>query len=299
MPLTSEYRIEVLTSFEALKIALAKAQEYICRHDASLPGWFQAPLGLSIHQKMSCREQAFALLSQLEYLEHQKPKEILVGAGLFAASKETIEAITVLNACKDRFKKAILALKSAKISLSDPTLSHTFEELLGKRSKELAENLKKMGLARLHLKQCYRRIPCLDKRPDKVSWTWANTRAITRISVQDAEQLLLKQGQSHNITWQLNKLYTLSSNEPLAIVQKLAPHLRTNIVFPNGSLKKRLMVKGPVPLFYLEDDLNLPLPEIRPPSEKQGRRENRLIRSDSKLDPEPFLPAIRVHRYLR
>ena len=94
MPLTSEYRIEVLGSFEALKIALAKAKEYICIQDAFLPGWFQPPPGLPIHQKMSCREKAFALLNQLEYLEHQKPKEILVGAGLFAASRETIEVIT-------------------------------------------------------------------------------------------------------------------------------------------------------------------------------------------------------------
>ena len=31
MPLTSEYRIEVLASFEALKIALAKAKEYVCQ----------------------------------------------------------------------------------------------------------------------------------------------------------------------------------------------------------------------------------------------------------------------------
>ena len=161
-------------------------------------------------------------------------------AGIVASSAGTLEAIQHLNACKDRFKASILALKSAKIALSDPYLTEHFEKVLSKRARDVADTLTKMGLARLHLKQCYRRIPCFAVRPSKVSWTWANTRAITRISVNEAEKLLLKQGTDPGIILQLNKLAHLNYDEPLAILQTLAPHLRANLVFEEGNTIKQI-----------------------------------------------------------
>ena len=80
-------------------------------------------------------------------------------------------------------------------------------------------------------------------------------------------------------------------------MQTLAPHLRANLVFEEGNTIKRRIVKGPVPLFYLGTKGEA-LPELRPPSKKHGRNEKRHIRSDVRLEPEPFLPAIRAHRYL-
>lgn len=310
MPLESEYRIDVINSFQALTAALSQLHEQICLQDAHLPAWFQPPLELvpfsfnekdSFNERENDRYNAYRLIAQLEYLDSQKPREILVGAGILAASKLTLNAILHLNECKERFKSAILALKSAKISVSDPFLAERFENVLDKRPIATANTLRKIGLSRLHLKQCYRKIPFFHQRPHKVSWTWANTRAITRITVQQAEQLLRKQGHDVGIELQLNKLYGLKQNEPLAIVQELAPHLRANLVMHHGEEGKdikRLMVKGPVPLFYLAEEASTPLPHFRPPKAKQQRNEKRLIRSDVKLDPEPFLPAIRAHRYV-
>lgn len=298
MTLGSEYRLNVLQSFQKLQDSLAALEDAVCQQDAHLPVWFQPPQNLQLPNQLSDREKAIGLIQQLEYLDHQAPREILVGAGLLAASPRTLEVIHQLNLNKDLFKSSILSLRAAKIPVKDPYLTENFEKILNKRSVLLNKTLKKMGLSRLHLKQCYRRLPFFKTKPYKVSWTWANTRAISRISVKEAETLLRKHGQDPGIEWQLAKLQTLGANEPLAIVQELAPHLRANVLISESDSEyKRMMVKGPVPLFYpMEDDFSLPI--IRPPGEKRGRNKNRLIRSDVKLEPTPFLPAIRVHRYL-
>lgn len=288
----------MIESFKALQQALAQLHPLISQQDNKLPCWFQAPIGLPTPSTATDRHNIMSFIAQCEYLDHQKPRDILVGAGLVAASKETLEAIAQLNQAKNNFKVAVLALKAAKIPVSDPFLTEHFEQTLDKRPSIITQTLSKIGLARLHLKQCYRSIPILATRPTKVSWTWANTKAITRITVQEAENLLLKQGSDPGILMQLQKLYALPSNTPLAIVQELAPHLRVNLVLPTATGEStRLMLKGPVPLFY-PDDAKLPLPHLRPPKEKRGKNHDRPIRADVKLDPELFLPAIRVHRYL-
>jgi len=297
MSLSSEYRIELFNSFEALQQALDLLKDAVCHEDAVLAGWFQAPKKIHYSEAMSTREKAIAFMNQLEYLNDQKPREILVGAGLFAASDFTLKVIHQVNACKNRFKEAMLTLKSAKISFVHPELNDYFENALGKRPFHITHALRKIGLVRLHLKQCYRLIPCLTRRPLRVSWTWAHTKAITRITVREAEHLLNKRGSTSAIDYQLSKLYTLNEEEPLAIVQSLAPHLRANIKSPDGEGTKWAMVKGTVPLFYPAEDLKLP--EVCPPTEKQERDEGKPIRSDVQLESEPFLPTIRAYRYLR
>jgi len=190
-----------------------------------------------------------------------------------------------------------LALKKANIPLVHPELNDYFEKTLNQRSPQVVRTLRRMGLARLHLKQCYRQIPCLIRRPLKVSWTWAHTKAITRLSVREAEQLLHQKEKTKSVAYELSKLYTLDAQEPLAIVQQLAPHLRANLVFPDGQGIRRSMVKGTVPLFYPAEDLKLP--ELHLPPEKEVHPEEKTIRSDVQLESKPFLASVRIHRYLR
>lgn len=294
----TELCIDVINSFNSLKESLELACNCIAIHDKSLPGWFQEPAAMNLPMHFNTREKACALLRQLEYLDQQQPREILVGAGLFAASASTLEALTALNTAKNNFKRAVLKLKAAKIATQDDYLTATFEKLLPQRDPSLATSLSRMGMARIHLKQCYRRVPFFLTRPSKVAWTWANTRSIKKITVQTAAELLHKQIHDAGLEQQIRSLQGLDQNEPLAIIQELAPHLRANIVFPDPAGNKRLMVKGPVPLFYLYDE-ELPLPEFTPPGMKKGKDKDRVIRKDVKINPEPFLPAIRAHRYFK
>lgn len=292
----TELCIDVINSFNALKSSLHTACEHIGTIDQNLPAWFQAPSGLPCAINSTMRQQACALLRQLEYLDHQLPREILVGAGIIAASKATINALVNLNTAKNNFKQAVLKLKAAKVTTNHDLLAQNFEQLLPQRDPSIASNLSRMGLARLHLKQCYRKIPFFNLRPNKVSWTWANTRSIKKISVEEALAMLNKHTPDAGIERQINLLRGLTNAESLAIVQDLAPHLRANIVFPDSSATKRIMVKGPVPLFYLANE-DEGLPEFSPPRVKRGKNKDRVIRKDVKINPEPFLPAIRAHRY--
>lgn len=295
--LESELRVEVLDAFTALTQVIQQLCAAI-QTESQFISWVQDtentlfPLCLS----NAPREKASKAFSQLHYLDDQAPREIIVCAGFIGASADTLLLAQEVNVAKERFKKSILALKAAKISPTDESLSFQLEDIFAKST--LANfSLKKIGLARLHLKQCYRKIPVLNAVPQKISWTWAHTRAIKKITVAQATQMLLKKGNDIGIQLQLQKLAHLSPHEPLAIVQELAPHLRANLVFKENHTPQRLMIKGPVPILF-PCFYDTPYPQFKPPTKKIGKDEKRHQRSDVRLDPIPFLPAIRAHRYL-
>jgi hypothetical protein len=267
------------------------------QNETSLMAWTQhIAFDESDHFRHTDRSRAAYILKQIEYTNEQAPRETLLCAGFIGASPETLKLVQAVNESKDSFKKSILALKSAKIPKTDPFLSAEFNTILP-RSSETTQVLQKLGLARLHLKQCYRKIPILQSAPSKISWTWAHTRAIKKIDVAKAIEMLLKKGQRTAIDMQLQKLQSLSAKEPLAIVQELAPHLRANLVFKEAETQQRQMIKGPLPLFF-PCTPETPRPHFSPPVPKQHKDDSRSKRSDIKIDPTPFIPAIRAHRYL-
>lgn len=273
----SALRQDVLTAYSNLQMSLEKVGIAV-KAESALLAWVHddadKPL---IFGDLGAREKAMALLTQNEYLDSQAPREILVLPGFIGASAETLHLLKELNEVKDRFKKSVLALKVAH------------------KPSQFTQAMHAMGFARLHLKQCYRKVPILKLAPLKMSWTWAHTKSIKRISIEKAQEMLLKKGEDSGILLQIQKLSALPSHEKLAIVQELAPHLRANIVL-NDENRTRLMIKGPVPIFF-PCDSQTPSPAFKVPQKKSLRDQNRTIRKDVRLDPIPYLPAIRAHRY--
>lgn len=295
MVLESELRLEALDSFGVLTQAIAKLCDAILQ-DAALIAWVQESSYFSLPPThCSARDKACAAFNQLQYMDNQAPREIIVVPGFIGASSPTLKLASEVNECKDRFKKSILALKSAKISPLDPMLTQKINSLLS-RNNAAAQTLKSAGLARLHLKQCYRKIPILSRAPQKISWTWAHTRSIKKITHKKAQEMLEKKGSDIGIQLQMEKLNTISPYESLAIVQDLAPHLRANIVFTEEGKVQRKMIKGPLPILF-PCQTQTPFPQFTPPTPKCDKDLNRMIRSDVRLDPVVFLPAIRAHRY--
>ncbi|MFM8454821.1 MAG: DNA replication terminus site-binding family protein [Gammaproteobacteria bacterium] len=299
-------RLNVIESFSELLDALAALSEGILYTDSKFPAWFQADLLFEKYNPPSqpYRTQIVAFIQQLQYLDNQNPKNILIGPGLVAASEPVIALAEAVNTAKSKFKAAMINLKKHKLPVKHPDFETAFEDLLNtphSRETRASHTLRKLGLARLHLKQCYRLIPIFKQKPLKVRWTWAHTKAITRISQKEAEQKLLKLGDDFNIKAQLQKLFGLSAAENLAIVQELAPHLRANLLFTEAGIgplgTKRLMIKGPMPIFYLAESVYDPLPDFKPPRIKTEKNPDRLKRSDTRLSEAPFLPAIRAYRY--
>lgn len=295
MDLSSELCIAVIDDFKNLTNKIEELSHQISVVDANLPAWFQLPEELQFLHNQDCRENIATFLSQLEYLDEQNPKEIILGPGWISCSDTTLEIASQVNALKLRFKSSVIALKSHS---NIKVVAEEFDDLLNKRPKELRCRLNKIGLSRLHLKQCYRQVPILECTPKRISWTWANTKAITKISKQKAIDMLSSKQQSSEINFQLQKLLSINDDETLAIVQVLAPHLRANLVLPSqdseGDLYRK-MIKGGMPiLFPYEKDK---APKITPPKDKTGHNPERVTRKDVKLESEPFLPAIRAYRY--
>ena len=289
----SDYYVGVIRAFQDMQECLMNLNEAVLK-ETHLPAWMDSSVVIPDINRLTHRERACEIINMLEYHDAQAPREIIVCAGYIGASPKTIEMALQLNRAKDHFKKVIIELKKAKIKFTDNRLMHAFEETLTKRPSNTSDALKRFGLQRLHLKQCYRRLPILKESPINISWTWANTRSIRKISKIEAMSLLEKKGKDSGIVHQIYKLNSIHNHEPLAIIQELAPHLRTNILFSDN---QRLMVKGPVPIFYPAEK-GMPEPKFKPPSIKKLKNKNRVIRADLQIDPEPFLPAIHVHRYL-
>ncbi len=291
----SSHHIEVLNAFSALTLAISTLCDALVK-ESHLIAWTQnngENAQLASHQS---REKACQILQALQYQDNQAPREILLCPGFIGASLPTLKLAMHVNECKDKFKKTVLALKAEKLISQSPQLTEKMHSIVS-RNLSTAKTLSTTGLSRLHLKQCYRTIPILEHAPHKISWTWAHTRSIRKISLHKAQELLLKKGNDVGIDIQLQKLGMLAPNESLAIVQELAPHLRANIVFKKNNDIERMMIKGPIPIFF-PCNQDTPSPQFKAPSDRCDKSEGRAKRSDEKLDPIVFLPAIRAHRYL-
>jgi hypothetical protein len=117
---------------------------------------------------------------------------------------------------------------------------------------------------------------------------------IQRTTVAEARQLLERRRSVSAAEHE--KLARLSESEMLARVRTVVPHLRANLVFEDGTggIQRRLM-QTPLPLLVPLAPPQ-PLPEFVPiPAEPVGQI--RLRRSDVRIEDEPFLPSIRIHRY--
>ncbi|MCP4596689.1 hypothetical protein, partial [Neptuniibacter sp.] len=209
--------------------------------------------------------------------------------GLIGVSASTLDTLKSLNESKQAFQACVKEFRSAK---EKPA------HILQKRAQLLAESLERTGLARLHLKQCYRQIPYLEHTPLKVGFSWYSSgRSIKKLSVAAAEKRLLKLDYSQpHIRLQLQALGKIPSSEVLLQLQPQVPVMRANMVWKEEEILMRKARNCPLPLFFPLDDKQA-FPEYNTPSLTPPDTRQRQQRSDLIIDPTPFLPSLRVHRY--
>ncbi|MCO4757640.1 MAG: hypothetical protein KC477_06435, partial [Oceanospirillaceae bacterium] len=132
------------------------------------------PCSTTPHQDLA------TLYTDIWYQDGHDGRETRSQWGLVGCSDELIAQAAQINQQKSIFKSAIQRYKT-----------HTGElpgELLQKRSRILAEKLNRTGLARLHLKQCYRLLPILENTPSQVGFSWYTSgRSIKKLTVAQAE----------------------------------------------------------------------------------------------------------------
>lgn len=284
-------RVSLMENFKEL---LARLDVFctMVRRDTMLPVWVSRS-EVELQEDLDMRSKAVRLYRALWYEEDQDGRETLTCAGIVGASPKTLEAAHLCNSAKDVFKSTVLALKTLERSEATAALAN-----LHHRQEFVAAAMRRMGAARLNLKQAYRHIPLLDERPLKIGFTWSKQgRVIQRTSVAAARRLLEQRAETPQTLLELQRLAEIPDDEILARVRSVCPHLRANIVFtaPEGSGVQRRLMQTPLPIL-IPLQLGERLPDFVPVA-PEPLDIPRLRRADVRIEDESFLPSIRIHRY--
>ncbi len=233
-------------------------------------------------------------LLDIWYLDGQDGRVTRPHIGLVAADEALLDHVARVNDAKEAFAALL-----GRIRDQAPTLIPEIKAVLPFRHPVLHDHLRGQGLARLHLKQCWRAIPVADAPVARVRLAWYSSgRSIKRLSVREAEQKLLKlDSEAPHVRIQLRKLAGIPDGETLAQVQQQAPLMRANLFFrePLEDGRQRRAMNVALPLFVPSPDGRLPdhnLPSPTPPESRTRAR-----RRDERLESEAFLPSLRVFRY--
>jgi hypothetical protein len=286
----------------ALRLALLDSFEILCarldafctaiRQDRILPAWVSRTEAEQI-ENLDMRLKAIQLYRALWYEDGRDGRETLTCPGIVGASLNALAAARACNTAKDVFKAAVLALKSLGRVEANAAMAD-----LHRRQEQVAAAMRRMGVARLNLKQAYRHVPLLEERPVKIGFTWSRQgRVIQRTSMAAARRLLEQRVETPQILVELQRLAEIRGDEILARIRGVCPHLRANIVFPardDSGVRRRLM-QAPLPIL-VSLRTGEPLPEFVPVAPDPPLNP-RLRRADVRIEDEPFLPSVRIHRY--
>lgn len=218
--------------------------------------------------------------------------------GLVAADQALIERAHEVNRCKQA-----LAALIAQVRVQTPEAIADIKATLPFRHPLLHQHMKGAGLARLHLKQCWRQVPIAPAPVARIRMAWYSSgRSIRKVSVADAEKMLLQLDQNAaHVQLQRQRLAALQSNEPLAQVQAQAPLMRANLFYrePLEDGRTRQAMNVALPLFVpaAEQDGRCRLPHYNQPPAEPPEERTRTRRRDSAIEDEAWLPSLRIHRY--
>lgn len=284
-------RTELLESYRHLLERLERFAAFV-RRDRDLAAWVSRT-ETEVAEQLDMRIKAIRLYRALWYEDARDGRETLTCPGIVGASEATLAAARDCNVAKDRFKTAVLALKALDRLDRREAMAD-----LHRRQESLARTMERMGAARLNLKQAYRHIPLLDRRPLKIGFTWSKQgRVIQRTSLAAARRLLEQRAETPQIRLELQRLAQLSDGEMLARVRGVCPHLRANLVFvaQDGPGARRRLMQAPLPIL-VPLQAGHPLPDFVPVAPEPPVAP-RLRRADVRIEDEPLLPSVRIHRY--
>ncbi|SDJ64609.1 DNA replication terminus site-binding protein [Billgrantia gudaonensis] len=281
-----EYRL--LAELEAAFDTLIENTEALLAAYARSPGEAWA------FQAEATTEWLRQALLDFWYQDGQDGRVTRSHVGLVAADDALLERVAAVNVAKAEFAALLGRIREAH-----PPLIAEIKAVLPFRRPELHQHLRGSGLARLHLKQCWRAIPVAEAPVARVRLAWyASGRSIKRLTVREAERKLLAlDTDAPHVRIQLRKLAGLPGSEPLAQVQGQAPLMRANLFFtePLADGRTRRALNVALPVFIPAPRGRLPHcnePPATPPETRTRAR-----RRDERLEAEPFLPSLRIHRY--
>ena len=219
---------------------------------------------------------------------NQKSKTVLLCPGFIAADEQLFDTICALNFAKRKFQEYMVTLRKDILQIEESTLDNQFGNPSHERPKVIHDFLQKIKLEHLHFKHVYRCFPVLETTPSQLSWTWAHTQSIKRVSHEQAISILEKRNKNDKYTQEIESIKRLDDHKVLTLRQKLKAHLRVNVTDQN---KKRSMLKGTMPVVF---PIGEKLPIIRPAKPVEEQKE-RARRRDKKASEVPLVSAIRLY----
>lgn len=251
--------MDPLYAAEVAKEALALLRQRTARLAEALlacPAW---PAVVCVHQHgceprvasgASARKAAATAVRQVDYHDDQDARRVVRFVGALAVDTATLQLAQELNEAKSAFAAAIQQYR--RVGSRRERDSHRVRELLIR-----------CGAARLSLVQAYRHVPVLAASPCSIGFTW-----ITR-----ATQVTPRPSQLH-----ADDDCSADQEHPPE-VDRVAPHVRANVVWSTPAGPRASCLHAPLPILYPHSDANTPR-----------------IRGYDRAEPDPKNPTTRKRR---
>lgn len=238
----------------------------------------------------TAKEAFIAFIADIYYADHDPDGRFtnsLIGA--ISLSAEGVETIEKINRVKSEIDLCIKEIKSRIKGRDGKSLSHAGS------AKAFRRLLNDVGLGRLSLKKCTRKIPVLHKKAVSIRFSFSKGgRSMSKKTPEQALALLDKSGFiSKKSIIAREKIGSLSPSETLVQVQDQAGYYKANIVFYDG---ERKTIPTSVPLVYgIQEEK--PIRQDKIPSTLLSNPRKRKPRSDQKIEDIPLFSSIRLHAY--
>jgi hypothetical protein len=277
-------RLRVAAALRALERALTDLVDALAHGDPTVIG-----PGASADQNLRSVCDAYATI---DLPMDAAPNQSVVALAVVGASRHIVTLAENVNARKAELRSECAPLQRVRRRV--PRREGGTEAIPVVRAI-----LRSIQRSDLNLLSAYRKIPILGATPVSVSYTRAKTRAVYRKRVEEIGDML-QQNESPAAIRDRERLRGLRAKEThLALVRDHYENIRANVVY-NGLDRRgkgRVMMSAELPILYYRKD-GMPAPRVQFPDaaasdSKPGRKPRQ-----SKIDPQPWLESLPVHRYL-
>jgi hypothetical protein len=240
------------------------------------------------------RRYASQVIQAIDYQDGQDAHHCRAAPGLLGGAPETLAAARAVNHWKQRVRAALAPMVKRTIVVHDP-----------ETGKPLKRPLDKVALAalkhpRFHKRQALRQLVVIDHPVSRATFFWAKLPKIQTIDKVEAIKRLserLERSDSPELRLEWERLQLIGARERLAVVNEPHIHPKVNLVLHTVDGIKRIPKRGVLPVLY-PDQPGAAGPDIRALPDEPPPAGHRLKRSDVQIEAEPYLPSLRIHRYL-
>ena len=284
----SELRAVLAYALQQLEMALDSLDARLCAEDR-YPTWlWKQP------DAKAGRRQASQVIRAIDYQDGQDAHHCRVAPGILGAAPETLAAARAVNHWKQRVRAALAPMAKRKTVVQDRDTGKTIKRPLDRVALAWLKH------PRFHKRQALRELVVIDHPVSRATFFWAKLPKIQSIDKAQAIKRLrerLERGESPQLRLEWDRLEAVGDGERLAVVDEPHIHPKVNLVLQTVDGIKRIPKRGVLPVLY-PDQPGASGPDVRALPDEPPPAGHRLKRSDVQIEAEPYLPSLRIHRYL-